>query len=51
MLQELLPDTLPHSDEAERAVLGAVLLDNRQLHKAQDILTHEAFYSDRNRRI
>jgi replicative DNA helicase len=51
MLQDVLPETLPHSDEAERAVLGAVLLDNRQIHKAQELLTHEAFYADRHRRI
>ncbi len=51
MLQDLLPETLPHSDEAERSVLGAVLLDNRQIHKAQELLTFEAFYGDRHRRI
>jgi len=51
MLQDVLPETLPHSDEAERSVLGAVLLDNRQIHKAQEFLTHEAFYAERHRRI
>jgi replicative DNA helicase len=51
MLPDVLPETLPHSDEAERSVLGAVLLDNRQIHKAQEILGHEAFYSERHRRI
>jgi len=51
MLQDVLPETLPHSDEAERSVLGAVLLDNRQINKAQELLTHEAFYAERHRRI
>ena len=51
MLQDVLPETLPHSDEAERSVLGAVLLDNRQIHKAQELLTYEAFYAERHRRI
>jgi replicative DNA helicase len=51
MLQEVLPETLPHSDEAERSVLGAVLLDNRQIHKAQELLTYETFYAERHRRI
>ncbi len=51
MLQEVLPETLPHSDEAERSVLGAVLLDNRQIHKAQELLTSETFYAERHRRI
>ena len=51
MLPDVIPETLPHSDEAERSVLAAVLLDNRQIHKAQEILTHEAFYGERHRRI
>jgi replicative DNA helicase len=51
MLQELLPETLPHSDEAERSVLGAVLLDNRQIHKAQELLTSDTFYGQRHRLI
>ncbi len=51
MLQDVLPETLPHSDEAERSVLGAVLLDNRQMHKAQELLVPEAFYAERHRRI
>jgi replicative DNA helicase len=51
MLQDVLTETLPHSDEAERSVLGAVLLDNRQINKAQELLTHEAFYAERHRRI
>jgi replicative DNA helicase len=51
MLQDVLPETLPHSDDAERAVLGAVLLDNRQIHKVQELLGHEAFYAERHRRL
>ena len=51
MLQDVLPETLPHSDDAERSVLGGVLLDNRQIHKVQELLTHEAFYAERHRRI
>jgi replicative DNA helicase len=51
MLQDVLSETLPHSDEAERSVLGGVLLDNRQIHKVQELLTHEAFYAERHRRI
>ena len=48
---ETIPDTLPHSDEAERSVIGAVLVDNQQFHGVQEILTHEAFYSGRHRKI
>lgn len=51
MLQDALSETLPHSDDAERSVLGGVLLDNRQIHKVQELLTHEAFYAERHRRI
>lgn len=48
---DTVPEALPHSDEAERSVLGAVLLDNRQFHKAQELLTPAAFYSSRHRKI
>ena len=51
MLQDVVAETLPHSEDAERSVLGGVLLDNRQIHKVQEVLTHEAFYAERNRRI
>jgi replicative DNA helicase len=51
MPAEALADALPHSDDAERSVIGAVLLDNRQFHHAQELLTHEAFYAPRHRKI
>jgi replicative DNA helicase len=51
MATEVLSQSLPHSDEAERSVLGAVLLDNRQFHKAQELLAPTTFYSTRNRQI
>jgi replicative DNA helicase len=51
MHTEPVPESLPHSDEAERSVLGAVLLDNRQFHKAQELLGASAFYSARHRKI
>ncbi|MEE8160121.1 MAG: replicative DNA helicase [Acidobacteriota bacterium] len=43
--------SLPHSDEAERAVLGAVLLDNTLFDQASEILTTEDFYLDGHRKI
>lgn len=46
-----LSKTLPHSDEAERAVLGAVLLDNSLQDQAAEILTEQDFYSDAHRLI
>jgi replicative DNA helicase len=42
---------LPHAAEAERSVLGAVLLDNGQFDRARELLTEEEFYSDRHRKI
>jgi len=44
-------EALPHSDEAERAVLGAILLDNRCFDRAQEVLSAEAFYSVRHQKI
>jgi replicative DNA helicase len=51
MLTETHSDALPHSDEAERSVLGAVLLDNRQFDRAQEMLGSSAFYSVRHQKI
>ena len=39
-----LEKTLPHNLEAERSVLGAVLLDNRLLHEAILTLQPEHFF-------
>jgi replicative DNA helicase len=44
-------ETLPHSEEAERSVLGAILLDNRSFDRAQELLGEAEFYSTRNRKI
>lgn len=46
-----LEKTLPHSAEAERAVLGAVLLDNRVFDQAAELLVSEDFYLESHRRI
>ena len=42
---------LPHFDEAERAILGAVLLDNQAFNTATQILTPDDFFGDANRLI
>lgn len=46
-----LEKTLPHSAEAERAVLGAVLLDNQVFDQAAQLLVSEDFYLESHRRI
>jgi putative DNA primase/helicase len=48
MKLDLVP---PHSAEAERAVLGGIMVDNRQLVHAQEILQAQDFFSEPNRRI
>jgi replicative DNA helicase len=41
--------TVPHNLEAERALLGSILLDNDSLNSALEILSKEDFYSDAHR--
>jgi replicative DNA helicase len=43
--------TLPHNLDAERSVLGAVLLDNEAFNTAIAIVTPPAFFRDAHRRI
>ncbi len=50
-MQETLSDSLPHSDAAERSLLGAVLVDNQQFERAQEILNSGSFYSPRHQKI
>jgi len=42
---------LPSSLEAERGILGAVLLDNQSLPAALETVRTEDFFSDHHRRI
>jgi replicative DNA helicase len=42
---------LPHNLEAERTVLGAVLVDNQAFNSAAEMLAREDFYRDSHRRI
>ncbi|MEJ2077235.1 MAG: replicative DNA helicase [Acidobacteriota bacterium] len=52
MSEELTLDrSLPHSLEAERAVLGAILLDNRLYDQAAELLTDSDFHSEAHRKI
>lgn len=47
-MQERIP---PHSADAERSVLGAVMLNKDALFDVMEILTPEDFYSDINKEI
>jgi replicative DNA helicase len=42
---------MPQNIEAERSVLGAILLDNNALSKAFETLKPEDFFHDHHRRI
>jgi hypothetical protein len=44
-------ETLPHNEEAERAVLAAVLIDNARFDPAREIVSTRDFYSLRHQKI
>lgn len=46
-----LEKSLPHSLDAERAVLGTIMLDNRLFDQAAELLTGSDFYNESNRKI
>ena len=46
-----LDRNVPHSIEAERSVLGAILIENTALNRAQEILKEADFYRDPHRKI
>jgi len=46
-----LDRTLPHNLDAERSVLGAILIENRALDQAVEILREEDFYREGHRTI
>ena len=51
MNSSTLEKTLPHSAQAERAILGAVILDNEVFDQAAELLVSEDFYLESHRRI
>ncbi len=46
-----LDRSLPHNAEAERTVLGAVLVDNAAFNAAAEVLARDDFYSEAHRRV
>ncbi|HKY32061.1 MAG TPA: replicative DNA helicase [Candidatus Polarisedimenticolia bacterium] len=46
-----LERTLPHNLDAERSILGSIILENRALNQAQEILREEDFYRESHRRL
>lgn len=49
--ERFLERPLPSSEEAERCVLGAILLDNAVMSQAVEAIKPEDFYSPLNRRV
>ncbi|MFT3744667.1 MAG: replicative DNA helicase [Pyrinomonadaceae bacterium] len=49
--EQYLEKPLPSSDESERVILGAILLDNSLISQAVEQLKSEDFYSPLNRRV
>jgi len=46
-----LERSLPQNLEAERSVLGAILIDNKNINQAQEILNEDDFYREGHRAI
>ena len=46
-----LERSLPANLEAERAVLGAIILDNRLCNQAMEVLRRDDFYVEAHRKI
>jgi replicative DNA helicase len=49
--EQFLERPLPSSDDSERTILGAIILDNKLITQAVEHLKPEDFYSPLNRRI
>src|SRR5438445_2309401 len=49
--EQPLERSLPHSSEAERAILGGVVLDNGLISQAIELLRPEDFYVSSHRRV
>src|SRR5437764_865966 len=50
-MNEMLDRPLPHSVEAERAILGSVILDNGLVHQAAELLDPGDFYIQAHRHV
>ena len=46
-----LEKNLPHNLDAERSILGSIILENRALNQAQEILREDDFYRESHRKI
>ena len=49
--ERMTPRVRPHSEEAEQAVLGSMLMDRDAVNTVMEILESEDFYNERHRVI
>jgi replicative DNA helicase len=50
-VRSAIDKSLPHDRDAERLILGAIVLDNTTINQAAERLTHGDFFLDSHRRI
>ena len=50
-MENLTKASLPSNEEAERAVLGAILIENSSINQVLEILTAEDFYNENHSKI
>src|SRR2546429_8022670 len=50
-MNELLDRPLPHSADAERALLGSIILDNGLVHQVAELLAPDDFYVQAHRHV
>ena len=50
-MDELLSRQMPHSAEAEQAVLGSMLINEQCIHQVMEALKSEDFYLRQNREL
>ena len=46
-----LEKNLPHNLDAERSILGSILLENSSINMAQELLNEADFYRDSHRKL
>jgi len=51
MTQFQVPEQLPHSADGERAILGAILIDNSLMAQAAEMLEVDSFYVESHKKI
>jgi len=51
MVMKNTNQALPYSDEAEKAVLGAILINNNSINEVMEILSYEDFHNESHKKL